>query len=260
LAAFATIYRSPPEEKRRRDAEEAVRQHPLQYLVNRIIIDDEGKTVRRLPSLTGDEASHEAVVRQAMIVDANRNQSFIGANIIEPARYTIMSEHPLREREFRQILIHSAFVPAGREDSWAAGLVAGFAGDVPTALHLLIPQLEHALRTQVRLNGHPATTMNPAGEQEDWTLSNLLQSEHRGRVESIIGEDTAFDLRTLMVEKEGPNLRNRMFHGLLADGALRDGCSRYLFWLCVRLCMLPLIEADEGRGGPASPAEEESPP
>lgn len=242
LAAFAMIYRSPPEEKRRRDAEGAIRRHPLQYLVQRIIIDDDGKTVRRLPALSlGDAESHEAVVRHAMIDDANRNQSFIGTSVIEPARYTIASEHPLIDRQFRQIALQSPFVPAGREDWWATALSAGFAGDLPTALHILVPQIEHALRVQVRLNGHPARTMNAAGEQEDWTLSTLLQGEGRERVEAIIGADTVFDLRALLVEKSGQNLRNRMSHGLLQDGSLRDGGAAYLFWICVRLCLLPLI-------------------
>jgi hypothetical protein len=242
LLAFANLFSPLPTEKRRQEAEETVKSHPIQYLIQRIVVDEEGKTVKRLPSPWENHSSQETIVRHAMIESANRYLEFFGANIIEPARYTIMSEHPLLHREFRQILEHSPFVPAGREDSWAAGIVAGFAGDIATALHLLIPQLEHALRVQVRLRGHAAVNMNASGEQQDWVLSSLLQGDQRGYASEIIGEDTAFELRALMLEKEGANLRNRMFHGLLPDHALQSGRSLYLFWLCVRLCMLSLIE------------------
>ncbi|TDH61585.1 DUF4209 domain-containing protein [Dankookia rubra] len=50
-----------------------------------------------------------------------------------------------------------------------------------------------------------------------------------------------FDLAALLVDRNGMNLRNAVSHGLVDDGGLEDGPARYLFWVCLRLCMLPLI-------------------
>lgn len=247
LEIFACLYSPRKEAILREYAEKSLREHPIQYLVQRIIIDENGKTIRRLPSMPLDGAEgREATLKQAMIEEANRNQDFIGTAIIEPARYTITSEHALLERGFLQIAARSPFVPAGREEWWAAGFVAGFAGDVPKSLHLLVPQLEQALRVQLRLHGVAAVSIDAAGEQEDWTLTKLLQGEGREPLGAIIGADTVFDLRALLVEKGGANIRNEMAHGLLPDGALENGIARYLFWLCFRLCMLPLIQMRRG--------------
>jgi hypothetical protein len=65
-------------------------------------------------------------------------------------------------------------------------------------------------------------------------------------IEATLGEDLLFDLRGILVEKPGSNLRNRMAHGLMSNAAFYDFPSVYLWWLLLKLCCLPILNYLEG--------------
>jgi len=52
-----------------------------------------------------------------------------------------------------------------------------------------------------------------------------------------------FDLRGLLIERYGSNLRNDMAHGLLDYEAFYSGPAIYFWWLTLRLCCTPVIAA-----------------
>ncbi|NEQ40472.1 MAG: DUF4209 domain-containing protein [Okeania sp. SIO3I5] len=60
-------------------------------------------------------------------------------------------------------------------------------------------------------------------------------------IKDIFDEDTLFDLKGLLVEHSGSNLRNLMAHGLLDDEAFSHPLMSYLWWVTLRLCCLPLF-------------------
>ena len=60
-------------------------------------------------------------------------------------------------------------------------------------------------------------------------------------ITSIFDEDTLFDLKGLLVERSGSNLRNRMAHGLINDNGFLHPLMSYLWWLTLRLCCLPIL-------------------
>ena len=54
------------------------------------------------------------------------------------------------------------------------------------------------------------------------------------------GDDIVFELRGILTEEFGSNLRNLMAHGLLMDGECYAPAIEYLWWLLLRLCVIPL--------------------
>jgi len=50
------------------------------------------------------------------------------------------------------------------------------------------------------------------------------------------GPDMVFDLRGILIERFGHNLRNDLAHGLLDEGSLYGVASIYLWWITIRLC------------------------
>lgn len=58
---------------------------------------------------------------------------------------------------------------------------------------------------------------------------------------NLFGEDTAFDLRGLLVERFGSNLRNEEAHGLMNYVAFFSPQVSYVWWLTLRLCLTVLI-------------------
>ena len=75
----------------------------------------------------------------------------------------------------------------------------------------------------------------------------------------FLPEDTVFDLRRLLVEESGTNLRNLVAHGLVDDAQLNSPPTAYFWWSVLRLCVLPLLNVREGNHDPKEdePKEDE---
>jgi len=52
------------------------------------------------------------------------------------------------------------------------------------------------------------------------------------------GEDLIFDLRGLLVEKAGSDLRHHIAHGLLDGSAFQTTEAIYVWWITLRVCVL----------------------
>jgi hypothetical protein len=59
------------------------------------------------------------------------------------------------------------------------------------------------------------------------------------------GEDHVFELRGILTEEFGSNLRNRIAHGLASDGDCYEPATEHLWWLLLRLCILPTLPREE---------------
>jgi hypothetical protein len=51
----------------------------------------------------------------------------------------------------------------------------------------------------------------------------------------FFGPDILFDLRGILIERFGHNLRNEFAHGLLPEGGFYRPASVYLWWLAIHL-------------------------
>jgi len=63
---------------------------------------------------------------------------------------------------------------------------------------------------------------------------------YKPEILELLGEDIVFDLQGLLVEKFGSNLRNKMAHGLIDQSEFYSWQIVYLWWLVLRLCVLPI--------------------
>jgi hypothetical protein len=125
------------------------------------------------------------------------------------------------------------------------------------AAHILVNQLESAIRHVLGMNGVITSKLSPEGLQENLNLNELLWLPE---MEAVFGEDLRFDLQGLLVERFGCNLRNRIAHGLMADAEFFSPSVVYLWWLTLRLCCLPLIAQKLEKNEPESSAPDDVPP
>ena len=58
-------------------------------------------------------------------------------------------------------------------------------------------------------------------------------------MQEVLGEDFSYDLRSMLVERLGPNMRNLLSHGLLSSDALQSQDAVYLWWLLLRFFAFP---------------------
>jgi hypothetical protein len=162
-------------------------------------------------------------------------QNIAGATALEVARRAIGEGSDDSWRSAVRELVHgSRFVPHDRRDIFERAVIAGFTGDCIVLAHVAIPQIENSLREVLRNAGCPITTMNAEGVQEERDLNRLLTDEGTN---TVLGEAMVWEMRSLLIEKTGANLRNRLCHGLLgADDFGRPGMNLVL-WLTLFLLL-----------------------
>lgn len=84
-------------------------------------------------------------------------------------------------------------------------------GDTLVAIHLLVPQLEDAVRNLVELNKGVVLRPNKYGGMNLKNFGDLLQDK---LVERTFGENMVLYFRVLFTDQRGINLRNNMCHGI----------------------------------------------
>ena len=221
-----------------------------------------GRTVARRDPPEGGETQAEADLRIEMYKVASMGHSLQVQGYIEPARAQILREHTVRVADLMALFRDNPFVPPGREEFFARGLQAGFGGDFATAAHLLVPQVENSVRYILEQRGVITSGLDDEGIQDERDLNRTLRlPEFAEPLKEVLGEDLLFDLRGLLIERYGSNLRNDLAHGLLDYYAFFTPPCIYLWWLTLRLCCIPVItslrqQAAEEAGDPAEAAEQ----
>jgi hypothetical protein len=110
------------------------------------------------------------------------------------------------------------------------------------ALHLLTPQIENSIRAIFISNGVITSKLGSDDRQDERDLGWMLP---RPEMASIFGEGMAFDLRGLLVERFGLNLRNDIARGLLTEPQMFTEGAVYAWWLTLRLCCFPIVVAKQ---------------
>jgi hypothetical protein len=229
--------------------------HPEFLLFGAAYCNEEGKTVGSIEGVSPTEIQ-EAHVRTKMFLMARTQWDFMAQTAILPALAKMNSEHNIGLKDFAFILLHNPFVAQGREDILARGLLAGFRGDWLTAAHLMPPQLEHMLRFILAQQGKLTSSLDSDGIEKEYNLGRILceAPDLVATIEASLSKDLVFDLRGILIEKPGANLRNRMAHGLISSAAFYDTTVVYLWWLVLKLCSLPIFSYLEQQKAAKNPA------
>jgi hypothetical protein len=235
LLAFANLHRGANAEDLRKSALERMRQFPLQSLFSATVMSRDGRVIAKRPAMSLGEQpteSDEIAIRAEMIRDYGILVSIVVQGDIWPALEMLLLEHRLREADFVDLARHSPIVPKDRAELFGKALFAGYERDYVTALHLLIPQIEHMVRVHLKQAGAKTTNIDKDGIQNENGLSTLMDLPE---VEQVFGKDLAFELKSLFCDPFGPNLRNELAHGLLDQDACRSPYAIYAWWLALRL-------------------------
>ena len=171
---FALLTRSRNPNQLRAKAIEMGNNNPLIAMMPVDHLDDEGRAKSRSAGAPHDGEPEVAWFRRII----GQSEGFFRARIvraaIEPARMVIQARFGITERHFNAIVGLSAFVPDSQKPILALGFTRFFQGDLMSATHLLIPQLEPCLRHLLKINGHDPFKRRDDSTEEDLSLSNLF--------------------------------------------------------------------------------------
>lgn len=235
LKAFANLHQGIDAKEMRDSALKRIRAHPLQALMPATVMSRDGRVIAKRPGMSmGSTLSDddEVVIRAEMVRDYGILATIVVQGDIWPAQEVLLLEHRLREANFTHLAKQSPIVPEGREGLFGKGLFAGYDRDFVTALHVLIPQIEHMVRVHLKRAGAKTTTLGINGVENENGLSTLMDLPE---VEKVFGADLGFELRALFCDPFGPNLRNELAHGLLDEGACQSIYGVYAWWFTLRL-------------------------
>ena len=250
LIAFALVASSPRVDDLKKRVEESVARFPLQHLFQHVLLSEKGKVTAKKAGVSRGEQGDEDALRQQMFEDAKQHQALVAQGAIEPCRHALNEEHRFTRATFTMLGLASPLVPPGREDIWARGLMAGMSGDYLVAAHILVPQIEHGVRWLLQQRGMITSGLDQDGIQEEFDLNRILRSsDHVAALEAALGRDAVFDLRGLLVERTGSNLRNMVAHGLLASQQFFTAPVCYFWWLVLRLAVLGMLAVQKRSEG-----------
>ncbi|MCJ2125710.1 DUF4209 domain-containing protein [Methylobacterium sp. J-077] len=220
----------------RRNAVEVGRGSIVHTLIQADVFDQAGRKIAVRPPLgTGDAEQEEAAIDGLMDEGARMQRHLHVHAVLAPAARVMRDEHIIDEAAVDVLIKDSAFIPEGRLSLFVRAIVAGFKFDFSTALHVLVPQAENALRHVLEQRGVVARNIDRDGVEEVWSVERVLA--HREMAE-VLGADMVYELRSLLAGRVGPNLRNVIAHGLADENTLNSETGFYLWWVFVRLVAL----------------------
>jgi hypothetical protein len=232
LLTLANIYQGAKIQRFKESAEKSIREHPLSNLFSDIHLGKDGRVIAKSPASNLGGAPDEAAVWAKMVQQYSMEINLAVQAKIWAALEIIRLEHRITEVDFYSVVRQSAVIPEGRERLIAKGLFAGYDNDFVTALHILIPQVEHLVRIYLKQAGVKTSTLDKNGIETENGLSTLMDNPE---VDTIFGEDLAFEFKALLCDSFGANLRNELAHGLIEYEECYSINSIYAWWLILRI-------------------------
>lgn len=233
LRSLANIYSGTEVEEIREFSREMLAQHPLQALFAATHLSSDGRVIAKRPGVDlGSAGDDENALWAEMIQYYARNLGLVVQGLIWPALEIVRLDHRIREQEFVILARQSPSVPIGREQLVGKALYAGFDNDFVTALHILVPQLEHLVRFHLKQAGVQTTNLDQNGIENENGLSTLMEND---AVKNIFGENMSFEIKALFCTPFGPNLRNELAHGLIGVDEAQSVYSVYAWWLMLKI-------------------------
>lgn len=216
---------------------EMAKRAPLQALVPHMIVDNEGRPVAQIGPVEDDLEGHVAL---QLGRDMQVNSRFLGMIL-----QALQERGELTVDGALEIIKKCPLFRVERLPLVASGIRAYLAGDHASAIHLLIPQIEAALRDLVVMSGGQSYRPGRTGDLRLKTLDEILREPVIGKVFSDRG---AVYLRVLLTDPRGWNLRNEVMHGLLSADRYTSMMSDRILHV---LALLSLArESAPGDGGP----------
>lgn len=195
-------------------------------------VDEDGRVIAHVDGVD-DAESRERRLGAEMITACVRRADISARALIDPALDVIRQQCNLGPYDFFEIARLSTLVPGDRADLVAKGLYAGYCRDFVQALHILLPQFEHMVRIVLKDAG-ALTTSRQDGIEMELGLSSLVELPE---MKQRFGEPLTFTIRSLMCKPIGPNLRNKIAHGLAGANLCNSGYGVYTWWLILALVL-----------------------
>ena len=196
------------------------------------IMDEYGRLNCIVPSLIDATPEKEIAIAE---YEAGKEHSMVAGAYIMRFLHLAHMKHTFTEDTLRFLVEDNAFVPGDRRDTFLKGLVAGFNLDLATSMHLLMPQVENAIRCLAELCGAVVYKTDCNGIEECLSLDSILKLEE---LKESIDPEILFNMRVFYISPYGIGMRDIIGHGLRSDKGLQNADSLAVWWFTLYLVCL----------------------
>jgi hypothetical protein len=233
LAGLAICF-LPKSEEEGMSLRQLAKEHPLLGRLS-ISVVSEGQVVARAGSVETD--FDRRLIRHVADLIAH------GAPFLETCIDRTLEHCGATAEQLMDVLYRSPLYDPARRPLLEQGIGEYLTGEYSTAIHLLVPQIEHILRRYLWAAGCAVNKRDRHGNYQEKTLNDILWEP---AVRAGMGDDLTLYLRTLLADQLGWNIRNRLAHGLMGTDELTRAVADRAFHV---LLLLGLFrnQNDEGR-------------
>jgi hypothetical protein len=223
----------PDKEENKKKLLELSKQHPLLFFVGNQIQDRQGRVVASVGSLEDDLEGH-------IVLQISRSMEFAAVLL----RLVLNKGHEKLLFTTESLVEFIKKSPAIQEERLSIlhkGITSFFEDDFLSCLHLLIPQIEQAVRNVLEFGGGNVLKPSGGGSFHLRTFDDILRDPI---LIEVFGDDFCLYLRVLFTDQRGWNLRNDVCHGILhPDFFNADLANRVIHaLLCLGLLRLKNVE------------------
>jgi len=219
----------PNVDKVRGQTKELKEKTPLQFLLP-IGTYSDGRLVGRALS---DTDIFEQNVTRSLVLYHTLNAQII-ADII--AR---LKERGMGPNELADFLLASPVLAAARKEVLERAIERYLAGDYISSIHIVVPELEHTIRSILPRLGQADTKVDrKTGVMRVKPLDDVLRTP---KLRKGIGEDVCRYLYIVLVDQDGLNVRNDVAHGVMALERLNMTTATLLLHLLLILTQLQFV-------------------
>ena len=170
-----------------------------------------------------------------LVYQIGRRFSF-DAPFLAMALNRVTERYKMTSEQLMELLASSPLFDDARKDLLAEGVAAALSNDHVKAIHVLVPQIEHMLRSLAGQIGIPKTTAGGTkGTMQARALGDILSD---AVLKDTLDEDIRLYLVAFLVDQRGLNLRNRVAHGLIELGQLDQSLSNRLLHVLLTLRLI----------------------
>ena len=194
----------PRKEREIETLKNIARKTPLRYHITNILYDERGRSRYIIDSIDCDLKGHLAM---HISISMNIDSIFLGIVINKAVERGILTKDNIIKYIYKSPVFNEQKIIFIEK-----GLDAYFAQDYIVAIHLLIPQIEDAIRELADINGICILRSDNSGKcYQLRTLDALLRDS---QIERFITPNIAYYFRILYTDNRGWNLRNDVCHGM----------------------------------------------
>ena len=211
---------------------ESAKNYPLTNLFSKTLQDHKGRPIATIGSVEDDL---EGRIIHQLSSNLNTNAFFL-SHALKKA----LDVYNIKVQDLTDFVFESPIFEDTKKDIINAGLQAYLNQDYISAIHILVPQTEAAIRSLVELAGGATLRRNRQGGLQLRTFDDLLRDE---KVEECFGMDLTFYFRILLTEQRGWNIRNNICHGISPSNTFSHSVADRIMHVILCLAQVSVTDA-----------------